>query len=152
MKSSILKLSFVVCVATTGVVSCNSSTEKKEEKVNEAISNVVVANQELAQARLDSAREYNAYRAEVEAKLIENDRNIANLKIEIKKEKKDAREKYDKELEELNQKNEKLKMNIHEYKGSVADKWESFKNSFNHDMDDLGKSISEFAKNNMKKK
>lgn len=152
MKSSILKLSFVVCVATTGVVSCNSSTEKKEEKVNEAIADVAVASQELAQARLDSAREYNAYKAEVDAKLIENDRNIANLKVEIKKEKKEAREKYDKELEELNQKNEKLKHNIQEYKGSVADKWESFKNSFNHDMDELGKSISEFAKNNMKKK
>ena len=152
MKSSILKLSFVVCVAATAIVSCNNSTEKKEEKVNEAITDVVVASQELVQARLDSAREYNAYKSEVEAKLIENDRNIANLKVEIKKEKKEAREKYDKELEELNQKNEKLKRNIQEYKGSVADKWESFKNSFNHDVDELGKSISEFAKNNMKKK
>jgi hypothetical protein len=85
MKSSILKLSFVVCVAATGIVSCNNSTEKKEEKVNEAVADVAVASQELAQARLDSAREYNAYKAEVEAKLIENDRNIANLKIEIKK-------------------------------------------------------------------
>jgi chromosome segregation ATPase len=152
MKSSILKLSFVVCVAATGIVSCNSSTEKKEEKVNEAIADVVIASQELAQARLDSAKEYNAYKAEVEAKLIENDRNITNLKAEIKKEKKEAREKYDKELEELNKKNDKLKLNIQEYKGSVNDKWESFKNSFNRDMDELGKSISEFAKNNMKKK
>jgi hypothetical protein len=59
MKSSILKLSFVVCVIATAVVSCNNSTEKKEEKVNEAKAEVIVASRELVQARLDSARHTN---------------------------------------------------------------------------------------------
>ena len=150
MKTRILKLSFVTFVVAFITVSCNSFTEK--ENVNEAKAEVVVATQELEQARLDVANEYDTYKADIEAKLIENDREIANLKSELKNEKKEVRETYDKELDALYQKNEKLKLDIKDYKGSVSDKWDTFKNSFKHDMDDLGKSISEYTKNSINKK
>jgi len=57
---------------------------------------------------------------------------------------------YEKNLNELEQKNKNLKMKMAEYQDSGKDNWESFKREFNHDMDELGKSLKNFTDNNKK--
>ena len=92
------------------------------------------------------------YREDVQVRIEENDRKLAELKEQIKVEKKEARMASEKMLMELDQKNAKLKMGIQEYKEGTKEKWEQFKMDFNRDLDDLGKSISDMANKNMKKK
>jgi uncharacterized protein HemX len=109
------------------------------------------AKQDLQQARIDSANEYNVYREESEAKLRENDRQIAELKLQMKAERKEIRVKYEKEVVALDEKNENLKIKIKEYKEGDKSNWQSFKEGFNQDLDAVGKSISAMAHRNDKK-
>jgi hypothetical protein len=39
---------------------------------------------------------------------------------------------------------------LESYKDEGKEKWESFKKEFNHDMDELGKSIKDLFKDNVK--
>jgi hypothetical protein len=43
-----------------------------------------------------------------------------------------------------------LKLKIENYKQGPTEKWELFKVDFNNELNDLGESISNTAKNNMK--
>jgi septal ring factor EnvC (AmiA/AmiB activator) len=139
MKTTILKMTFLGAITAAAMTSCNNSPDQK----------VVEAKQELNQARLDSSADYIKFKEEADMKLKENDRKIADLKEKLKKERKETREKYDKQIEELDQKNTTLKTRVKEYKKEEdKTRWESFKDSFNKDMDDLGKSISRTAEKN----
>jgi len=51
----------------------------------------------------------------------------------------------------LEQKIADLKTNLKEYKAEGKDKWESFKTRFSENMDDLGKSLSNFFTSEKKK-
>ena len=57
---------------------------------------------------------------------------------------------YYKQLENLQLKNTELKLKIENYKQGASQKWELFKVDFNNDLDQLGKSISKMANNNLK--
>jgi thiol:disulfide interchange protein len=147
MKTPIFKMALLGCLATAGMTSCSSP----EKKVEDAQTNVLEAKQDLQQARIDSANEYNVYREESEAKLRENDRQIAELKLQMKAERKEIRVKYEKEVVALDEKNENLKIKIKEYKEGDKSNWQSFKEGFNQDLDAVGKSISAMAHRNDKK-
>jgi len=47
---------------------------------------------------------------------------------------------------ELKQKNRDLKEKLENYKDEGESKWEEFKTNFNHDMDAIGKTISDLFK------
>ena len=75
---------------------------------------------------------------------------ITDLKAKIKDEDRKTQTLYYKQLENLQIKNAELKLKIENYKQGPTQKWELFKVDFNNQLDDLGKSISNTAKNNMK--
>ena len=150
MKKNILKISLFAGVIALGIASCTSTPEQKEAKAEDAKANVVVANQELKQARMDSVNEYQAFKTTSETKIADNDRAIIDLKDKMKTDNKVARDKYNKQLAELQDRNTKLKNGVESYNETGKDKWEAFKMGFNRDMDSLGMSISKMAKNNMK--
>ena len=152
MKNKIMKIAFVGCLATIGMISCNNSPKEKEEKVEEARANLAKANQNLEQARKDSATDYLKFKEASEAKISSNELKISAIKAEMTKEKKEIRAKYEKQLSELEEKNTKLKEKMQEYSEAGKNKWEDFKLSFNKELDELGISISEMAEKNMKKK
>jgi hypothetical protein len=145
MKTQILKMTLLVCIATAALTRCNNSPEKKGEDVEKAKENLGKAMKDLNQARLDSVSEYMNYKAESEAKFAENDQKISELREKMKQEKKEIRIKYEKQLEELDGKNAKLKITMREYKEGTKNNWQSFKEMFNRDLDELGKLISSFS-------
>jgi hypothetical protein len=145
MEKNSLKLVLFSFVAIATISSCNNSTEKKAEKVEEAKENVTNATNELNEARLDSATQYAKYKAEMEEKLLENDREIAAIKIQIKAEKQETRTNSEKELDKLIQQNNNLRNTIKAHAAGSYSTWETFKMGFNKDIDDLGKSISALA-------
>lgn len=150
MKNSKIKLFAVVGLATLTMMSCKSNTEEKNDNLNDAIEKVNVAEAELSEARLDSINEYTKYRTEMDAKLVENEKQIALVKAKIKLQKAEMRTKMEKDLNKLIQKNEAFKTEIKNHIDADYTNWENFKQDFNKNMDELGKSISEMAQDNMK--
>ena len=151
MKKQVIKMFLIGCITSVGITSCNNSPQAKEEKVENAKENLADAKDNLAKAITDSTNDYNNYKSEMETKLADNDRQIADLKAAMKKEKKTTREKYEKLLAEIDERNEKLKNRMKENNETAKEKWADFKLGFNKDMDALGKSISDLAQKNMNK-
>ena len=146
MKKSILTLVTSTIISGTIVFSCNSSTHKVED----AAVKVDQASDDLIKAKKEFNVEYNKFKTESEKRMIDNDNQISELKAHKTKLKKEAKADYDKTIADLEKKNSDMKIKIDEYKEDGQDKWESFKREFNHDMDELGQSLIDFAKNNTK--
>ena len=147
----------LAAVASILFISCKSNTEQKQENLNEATDevtsakeNVENAKDELTAARADSVNTYKNYRSEVDARLVENDRQIAEIRAKIKTQKISMRAQMNRDLDVLMQKNEDFKIEMKKQKDGAYSNWESFKDGFNSNLDNLGKSISEFAENNRK--
>jgi len=95
--------------------------------------------------------EYKIYRTEQEKKIFENDKIIANLKTKKNQVKKEKLTNYETKINELEKKNNELRKKIIvNYKDQGVNKWESFKKEFNHDMDELGQSLKNLFKDNVK--
>lgn len=134
------------------LVSCNNSPKAKEGELENAQEDVVDAEAALQQSKLDSVSDYNTFKASIELKLVENQRQIDELKATIIDSKDSNKLMYSKQLVKLEEKNEELKTKLQDYdQQGTSEKWELFKVEFNKDMDDLGKSISNIAARNMKK-
>ncbi len=151
MKILKIKIVALACCSALLLLSCKSNTENKEDNLENAEEKVTVAREELSEARLDSINEYAKYRADMDAKLIENEKQIAEIRAKNKLQKQAIRSKIDKNLDALMQKNEEFKIEMKSQKDGAYNSWESFKDKFNSDMDDLGKSISKMAEDNKKK-
>ncbi len=152
MKTSIIKISFLACIAVGVMSACNPSPKKEAEKVEEAKEDLQEAKEDLEQARLDSINDYYKFKEEADARFAENERQIALLKEKAQLEKKEVREKYEKELNELTEKNAQLKSRVEENRKNAKDKWEAFKLNFNQEMDQLGKSLSAMVERNKTRK
>lgn len=152
MKLFTIKNAVALIIVSASVLACNSSTEKKAEKVEDAKEQVIQATDALDKAREDSANDYLAYKEASENQIKRNNEKISELKEKIRAEKAEMRKENQEALNELDHKNAKLKQRIQEYKESDKASWAAFKLSFNQDMDALGKSISALAQKNMDKK
>lgn len=158
MKNSRIKLIVLAGITSLSIMSCKSNTEEKKDNLEQATQDVTnakedaeIARDELSAARMDSINTYGKYRAEVDARLVENDRQIAEIRAKIKSQKAAIQTQMNKDLDVLMQKNEDFKIEMKKQKDGAYSNWESFKEGFNSNLDNLGKSISEMAENNRKK-
>lgn len=145
MKTINLKVTALAFIMIFAMSNCKNSPADKAQKVENAQENLNTAEQNLQEAVVDSTNEYDRYKMVSEAKLKENDLKIAQLKENLKSDKAEIRTKYENELVALENKNAKLRTSIVDYKETDKSKWEKFKTSFNHDLDELGQSISRIA-------
>jgi F0F1-type ATP synthase membrane subunit b/b' len=142
MKKSLFTLAFTTFMAGTIFTSCNSPAEK----VDAARAKVEDASQNLDQVTKDYNDQYNTFKLASDQKIADNEKSISELKEHTEKMKKEAKDEYEKAIAALEQKNETLKEKVKDYKGDGSEKWESFKLAFNHDLDELGQSLKDFAK------
>lgn len=125
------------------VVSATVASEKN-------VRNEMALSQQDPKSKMQSD-EFKTYRAEQEKKIAENDKKIAELKVEKNKVKQERLSAYEDKIDELERKNNELRSRISTYrKDEEKGKWESFKKEFNHDMDELGKSLKDLFKDNVK--
>lgn len=95
--------------------------------------------------------DYKKYRTEQEQKIRENEKIIAELKTKKNQVKKEKLTNYENKINELEKKNNELRKKILvNYKDQGVNKWDSFKKEFNHDMDELGQSLKDLFKDNVK--
>ena len=141
MKQTFIKIAFVTFIAGLMITSCQPSTQKVEnakEDLNAAKEQVVEARQDYNQAVKDSVIQF---RKDSEVRISENERLIAAFKANLSKMEKATQVKYEKTIADLELLNIHMKQKLADYKDEEESKWQSFKREFNHDMDELGKSL-----------
>lgn len=152
MKKSIFTLAIVSFVMGSIFTSCKPNTEKEQaaqENLDSAKVAVTNAQNELIEAkRAATAEEWQVFKDDTDAKIEDNTAKIAELKLKIKKTGKEIDKEYQKKIDTLEQKNKELKVKIDSYKNDVNSDWKAFKKEFNHDMDQLGKSLKDFTVDN----
>jgi peptidoglycan hydrolase CwlO-like protein len=154
MKKRIYSLAIAILMIGSVITSCKSNNEKvqdAENKVDSAKVEVAEAQQNLDEAkRTATAEEWQAFKDSTNAKIDENNAKIEVLKADIKKKGNAADESIQKNINEIKEKNEDFKVRITSYKNDTNSDWNSFKREFNHDMDDLGRSLNNLTVDNKK--
>lgn len=143
---SILKTSVLAIIIATGFIACNDSPENKAEKVSEEKKDLAEAKSDFYKAIQDSIADYNAFKTDAEAKIMDYDNKIAELKLTVQLEKNPLRATQENLINDFTLKSSKLKSSIAEYNETGKDNWSAFKSRFNYEMDELGKSIADLAK------
>ena len=133
-----MKLAFAVIGFATLTVGLSQNTFATEKKITPPV--IQTAAQQ---------NDWDAYRKEQVEKIRKNDERIAELKKQKANTDKTVNAAYQKRIDALQQKNTELRSKITEYKYNES-KWEQFKREFNHDMDELGKSLKDIGKDNVK--
>jgi|ERR1043165_1424966 uncharacterized protein len=90
------------------------------------------------------------FRKEQLEKIRKNDEKIAELKKAKANTDKAVADAYNKRIDALQKKNAELRTQLTDFKYNSESKWEEFKREFNHDMDELGKSLKDLGKDNVK--
>jgi hypothetical protein len=150
MKTRIILNLLLAVLVSISISSCNKSPKAKEAELNEAKQEVENAEVDLDEAKTDSVYAFNKYKSSIQIKLVEIEKVITDLKAKIEDKDRKTQTLYYRQLENLQIKNTELKLKIENYKQGPTQKWELFKVDFNNELDDLGKSISTIANNNMK--
>lgn len=154
MKKSIFTLGVSILMAGVIFTGCDNVAQKEadaKEDVQEAKQDLKEVQQD-AQAdanKVASAEEWKSFQNDTEARIKINEGRIAELKMKMKKPGTVLDPLYARKIEELEQRNRALRARLVAYENSQSD-WESFKREFNHDMDELGASISDIGIDNKK--
>lgn len=146
MKKSIFTIALITFATGTMLTSCSSPSEK----VDSAKADIEAAQHDLDQAKQDYAEQYQKFKLESDEKITANEKLIADLKAYSQNKKKEAKITYDQTISSLEETNEAMKAKVRDYKEEGNEAWEAFKREFNHDMDELGKSINNLSQNNTK--
>ncbi len=153
MKKLMFTLAIFFCtvgIVFTGCVSPSKKVENAEDKLIDSKNAVLDAKIEQNQAHQDSITEYQQFKIKSENRIIANEKSIEELRVKILDANVENKALYETKLAELQKKNYELKIKLADFEEEGTDKWQSFKNEFLHDMDELGKSFSDFTINNTK--
>lgn len=143
MRKTIYAMSVASLLACNALASCESPAQKQEVAAN----NVVVAKEELQQAKQQELNaEYPAFKKKAEIEIAANDKHIAELRAKLAQPGKlpldDIRRQ---KIDDLQKRNADLKARLYGYEKERSD-WLTFKAKFNHDADDLRNAFNDFGK------
>lgn len=155
MKKTILMFTTALFVAGTIFTGCSSDSKKIENaelKVQDAKADVKDAKQDLEEAHQGSTiSDFQKFKNESNDEINNNERRIAELKIEIKGEKAEARQKDEAKLDKLEKSNTELKEKLNGYSNDGKSDWQEFKTEFKHDLDGIGLAFKNITVRNTKK-
>jgi chromosome segregation ATPase len=139
-------------MAGTLFIGCDTDKQKAdsaEENVEDARQDLKNAQQDAytAAQKVATAEEWNAFKADTEVKITRHEKRIAELRVKLNKPGTNMDKSLANRIDALEQKNKDLRIRITTHDSTQSD-WDSFKREFNHDMDELGKALSDFAENN----
>jgi len=145
MNGHILTITVIGCMAGALVSGCDKTSERK---VGDARESIGQAKEELKDARTAYLAEWETFKHESALAVAENEKRIDAFKAKMDKAGTKVNAKLSKEVALLEQKNRDLKAKLEEYKDEGQGKWEEFKTNFKHDMDGVGKTMSDLFKDN----
>ncbi len=153
MKNFFLILGSALFLAITLFSGCQTRSSKiknAEDKVQEAKTDLAEAKTDLYMIRLDTISNYDQFKIEAEKIIIAQEKNIADFKAWLVSEKKDIDAEHNERLVVMENKNRELKTKLLDFKEEGQDKWIVFRDEFNSDMNELGKSFKDFTVENVK--
>lgn len=154
MKKSIYLIPAALFAVGSLFISCSSQDKKvenAEQEVEDAKADVKDAKQDLNEAQQGSSiSEFQKFKNESNQEILDNERRIAELKIEIKNENREAREKDEKKIDALEKKNHQLKEKLEAYTDDGKSDWREFKTEFKHDLDGIGNAFKDITVRNTK--
>lgn len=152
MKKAFNSITIVaVFIALTALAGCQMRPSTLEEQ--EAQAKVDSAKQDLKAAHeTANAEDWEAFKAQSEAKIRMNELSIADLKDRMTMSKRTDDALYIEKINKLEKQNEALKAKIktHDVTTDRKENWEAFKKEFNHDVDELGQALKDLTVNNEK--
>jgi hypothetical protein len=125
-------------VAGTTFISCKSAAQKEST----AKQNVAEAKQDLKETKASNAKEWAEFKVESQAKIVDNEKRIAELKVKMNKPGNTFDGLYRTRIEKLEAKNTELKSKLNNYDGNETE-WKTFKSDFNRDMKEIGNNIKD---------
>jgi uncharacterized protein (DUF3084 family) len=115
MKKNILFPALVLLFAGSVITGCQTSTEKvvaAQEKVRKANNDAAFAQMELNQTIKDTIADYEQFKQEFEARILVNDKFIADFKTQRSVQKEENLAKYEEKLARLELTNNNLKKKL----------------------------------------
>jgi flagellar motility protein MotE (MotC chaperone) len=141
MKIKYFILTIIVLIAGSAATGYNRNHVKTAGNAKENVKQTI---QDAKDARSDTLSDWQQFKIDAKVKINENEKKIDGFKADMKTAGKKVKAEYKKEVVRLDKQNNELKVKLNEYKYEGKDNWEKFKVGFNHDMDVVGKSISDF--------
>jgi hypothetical protein len=145
MNNSLFVFAVIGFMSGTLLTSCEKTAE---QKLKGAIQNVGEAKQELKGDKSEFLAEWQTFKTECEQTLQDNEKKINAFKEKMEKAGPKVKAKYSKEVAVLEQNNRDLKKKLGDYKDEGQGKWVEFKTNFKHDMDGIGKKMTDLFKDN----
>ena len=139
MKKSILAFGAIAFISGIALTSCGNSGKSTVSTGS--------TTSDTARTTVDRDTVYiseiQAYKKQSDDSIAANQQSINDFNARIANDKSADREDYRKKMNELEVKNTDMKKKLDDYKAEGKAKWNEFKNSFNHDMSELGRSIKD---------
>lgn len=138
-----------ICVLAIG--SLNYSCSSPQQNVDDAEVNLKEAKASLAEAIRDSVQDadWQEFKQESQRRIAANNARILELQALQNVKKSKWNPALANEVNALNQKNVRMQQRIEDYE-KYHSNWSEFKREFNHDMEELSKSLKDIAGDNSK--
>ena len=136
----------ILTLAISGIIAGSTftaSAQTPNKKVTKARAHVVDAKKELAQAKKDSALEYQQFKTEANLMIASNKKTIAELKAKKAVSKQENNEKYNKKLADLEKRNMALQNRVNNYKAHGNTNWMVFKSQYHEEMKKMNDEFKE---------
>lgn len=137
MKKIILTIAAFAFMATISTA-YGQDSDKKSVKASENIQGT----------QKDTASEFQTFKKESEIRIKNIDNRIGGLKVTFYENKIKDKIAFQDNLNLLEQKTDDLQKKLADYKVMEQSKWVTFKLEFNHDLNEIAKSLNDFALNN----
>lgn len=132
--------SIVIVAILTGIIFTSCKTAAQKETV--AKQNVIEANQDLLETKVDNANEWLKFKTESQVIILDNEQRIDELKVKMNKPGNTFDGLYRTRIEKLEAKNSELNSKLNNYDGNQTE-WKTFKSDFNRDMNEIGNNIKD---------
>lgn len=137
-----MKKSFVTIVITfLLIISSVVVFAQQDKQAEKARKDLVKAQQDLKEAKIDSAADYEKFVNQAELSITENKKQIALLKTKNADQSKEVSDKYNDNITALEKRNDDLEKRIKEASHTKTNMWERFKLNFTRDINKLGDAI-----------
>lgn len=153
MKKTLIDTAIIGFVFATLVVACDTSSDKVDQAERNLMNKeaeVYEAKNELEAAKQSYLQDFEDYKIEKTMQIAANEQAIADLKLKIENENAVQRKDHRLQIARFESENDVLREKMKAYHPENKERWEAFKKEFNHDINELGKTIQDVFEDNVK--
>lgn len=141
MKYSSIITTAIVLISVLILQGC----DRPSNRMDSAETSVIESDRDLEVATSEVNAEVQIFRNEIEEKITENNRLIAEIREKIRNETDmEVKARHELRLEAFEEANRELKRDMDNYRASTSADWSEFKDDYSDRMENLGDSLRDF--------